>query len=518
MPKRLIIAVTVLTAVAAGGFLYLKSGINADQPDPFRIESRTIPAGITFSQLAGQVIGSTSTVNQLIEKSRPVYDLATIVAGRNITFYFDRLTGEFRKLVYNIDTDTVLAAVKTADGDWQVATSSIPYEIRRRTSSGVITSSLYQTMLANNYDQRLALALAETFAWQIDFAADIQNGDRFKVIYEERYLDGKYVMPGKILAAEFINQGERFRGYYFEGAQGKSGYYDENGNSLQKQFLKSPLQYKYISSGFTYKRINPVTGALTPHRGIDYAANYGTPAVSVGDGTVVQAGWNGPLGLSVKVRHNDTYTTVYGHFSSLAKGIRVGAKVKQGQIVGYVGATGEATGPHLHYEMHKFGAFINPFKEVIPPGEPIAEADRTAFAELRARYDSELDGMAVAGICPIQFNGGVVAAEIAADDQSRTKGLSGRYHLGENDGMLFVFGAEGKPDFWMKDTVIPLDIVWISKSHRVVGIEKGVRPPKAGEEPRVYTPPADVFYVLEVNAGWSDRMKLEPGAALKFSC
>ena len=193
-------------------------------------------------------------------------------------------------------------------------------------------------------------------------------------------------MPGKILAASFSNAGKIFRGFYFGSDNTKPGHYDEEGNSLQKEFLKSPLQYKYISSGFSYARLNPITKQVSSHRGIDYAANAGTPAVSVGEGTIIQAGWNGYYGISATVRHNDTYKTVYGHFQSLAKGIKVGAKVKQGQVIGYVGSTGQATGPHLHYEMHKFNQYVNPFLVEIPPGEPIAEEDRAAFQEITNKY------------------------------------------------------------------------------------------------------------------------------------
>lgn len=350
-----------------------------------------IPEGTTFSQLARVAGVGTSTTNTLLAEAKGVYDLSTIKAGREILFYFDRPAGALQKLVYDISTETTFTAEKIATSTWQAATSSIPYEIKVKAVKGTIQTSLYEAMLENKIDERVALALAEMFAWQIDFAADIRTGDSFKAIYEERYLDGKYVMPGNILAAEFINDGSRFRGFYFQGAESKEGHYDENGNSLQKVFLKSPLQYKYISSGFTYRRTDPISGVASPHRGIDYAAAYGTPAVSVGDGTVTQAGWNGQLGISVKVRHNETYTTVYGHFQSLARGIRVGAKVKQGQIVGYVGSTGWATGPHLHYEMHKFGSFINPFKEEIPPGEPVKDADRQAFEALRAKYEGEFE-------------------------------------------------------------------------------------------------------------------------------
>jgi len=315
----------------------------------------TLSDGATFSQLAAVAGVGSTTVIDLLAEAKDVYDLSTIQAGREILFYFDRPGGTLQKVVYDVNSETTFAAEKVATSTWQAATSSIPYEIKIKKVSGTIETSLYEAMLQGGIDERVALALAETFAWQIDFAADIRKGDSFKAIYEERYLDGEYVMPGKILAAEFINDGATFRGFYFEGQESKTGYYDENGNALQKEFLKSPLQYRYISSGFTYSRIDPISGVARPHRGIDYAAPYGTPAVSVGDGTVVQAGWNGQLGLSITVRHNETYTTRYGHFQSLAKGIRVGSKVKQNQVIGYVGDTGWTTGPHLHYEMQKRG-------------------------------------------------------------------------------------------------------------------------------------------------------------------
>lgn len=349
----------------------------------------TVPSGATFAALLSSVGIATSTANQILENSKDVYDFSKIVSGREMAFTFANADGALRKLVYNINTEERL--IVEIQPEIKAATSSIPYKIKQEEVSGIIQTSLYESFVENNLDVRLALALAEMFAWQVDFAADIRTGDNFKVIYEKRFLDEEYIMPGNILAAKFINDKKEFRGYYFTSANTKAAYYDENGNSLQKEFLKSPLQYKYISSGFSYARINPITKKVSPHRGIDYAANYGTPAVSVGDGTVTQAGWNGYYGLSVTVRHNDTYKTVYGHFSSLAKGIRVGAKVRQGQVVGYVGATGQATGPHLHYEMHKFGNYVNPFLVDIPPGEPIAEADYAAFKELKKKYDADLN-------------------------------------------------------------------------------------------------------------------------------
>ena len=382
-------AAAVLVAI----FVIAKTKLPWIEPiSPTAVLRKIIQPGVTFVDVAREAGIATGTANQLLKSAKVKYDLARIVSGRELAFVFDNLTGEVQGMVYNIDSDNRLMVNKT-ETDWDAELEKIPYEIKEKEASGTIETSLFAAMNSQGLDDRLTLALAETFAWQIDFAADIREGDSFKVIYEDRYLDGKYVMPGKILAAEFVNDGAAFRGFYFGGTAAtkaglpavvltKAGYYDESGNSLQKIFLKSPLQYKYISSGFSYGRLNPITKKIAPHRGIDYAANYGTPAVSIGDGTVVQAGWNGPYGISVLVRHNETYGSRYGHFQSLARGIRVGAKVKQGQVVGYVGATGEATGPHLHFEIHKFGALVDPFKVAVPPGEPVADADRAEFEKI----------------------------------------------------------------------------------------------------------------------------------------
>ena len=353
----------------------------------------SIPSSATFVEAMRYFGVATSTAQEIINSSQDKYNLAKIVSGRELALTFDTFSGDLEKVVYKIDIDNRLVVDNSQEDEssWTAKVEAIPYEIRERSAGGVISKSLYQTIVNQDLDERLALALAEAFAWQIDFAADIQEDDSFKVVYEERYLDGVYAMPGKILAASFMNAGESFKGFYFDGSdKTRAGHYDADGAALQKEFLKSPLQYKYISSGYSLARFNPITKKVSPHRGIDYAAPSGTPAVSVGDGTVIQAGWNGYYGISVTVRHNDTYKTVYGHFSRLAKGIKVGAKVKQGQVVGYVGSTGLSTGPHLHYEMHKFTAYVNPFKVEIPPGDPVNEADRAAFEEVVKKYTSQI--------------------------------------------------------------------------------------------------------------------------------
>jgi len=400
MEKRWIL-LSILGMVAAAIIFLLTNPIEifTSEPEDLVIV-KAISAGNTFGQLAAEAGLATDTISSILEKSKDIYDLASIRAGKELAFVFSALDDSFKKLVYPVDTEQefIFESVEqeNTSPEWRANLVDIPYEVERKEIEATIDTSLYETFLAKGWDVRLGLELAEIFAWQIDFAADIQKNDSFKVVFEERYRDGKYVMSGKILAAQFVNSGKIFYGYYFQGNSTKAGlptevltkagYYDENGNSLQKVFLKSPLQYKYISSGFSYGRYNPILKKVSPHRGIDYAANAGTPAVAVGDGTVIQAGWNGYYGISATIRHNDTYKTVYGHFQSLAKGIKVGARVKQGQVVGYVGSTGLATGPHLHYEMHKFGSYVNPFLVEVPPGEPIAESDRIDFERIINKF------------------------------------------------------------------------------------------------------------------------------------
>jgi murein DD-endopeptidase MepM/ murein hydrolase activator NlpD len=379
----------LLGTISAAGIWLWNSNIKIEPLSPISILKIKIPKEATFGELTRWLNLPDGATISILDSAKPHYDLKKIVSGRELALVYDTFTGELEGLNYKIDSEEELI-INRSETDWSAEVRKIPYEIKEAEAEGVIENSLYEAVVSGGKDERLALAIAEMFAWQVDFVADTRTGDTFKVIYEERYLDGEYAMPGKILAARYTNDGEAFYGYLFSSEKTKEAHYDQNGNSLQKEFLKSPLQYKYISSGYSLARVNPVTKKVAPHRGIDFAAPAGTPAVSIGDGTVVQAGWNGPYGISVLIRHNNTYQTRYGHFSRLAKGIKVGAKVKQGQVVGYVGSTGESTGPHLHYEMHKFGSHVNPFRVEIPPGEPIHESDKEVFQKIVEKYKERL--------------------------------------------------------------------------------------------------------------------------------
>lgn len=336
-----------------------------------------IQSGDTFTALLEAHGVLVATANEILEASKPVYDFAAIRAGKTIVLHASHTTGELERLTYEPSTEEYVSVEKSSDG-WTARIQPIEYEIRQKTVRGTIDSSLYETALAQGLDERAVIALAEMFAWQIDFAVDIRTNDSFSMILEERYRNGVYAMPGHIRAAQFNNNSITYKGFFYTQADGIEGYFDEEGNSLQKIFLKSPLQYRYISSRFG-KRVDPISRKASTHTGIDYAAPYGTPAVTVGDGTIVFAGWHGGYGYSVDVRHNEMYTTRYGHFSKIA--VKTGEKVQQGDIVGYVGSTGWSTGPHLHYEMIKHRSQVDPFNEEVPPTEPLSVELMPAFLE-----------------------------------------------------------------------------------------------------------------------------------------
>jgi murein DD-endopeptidase MepM/ murein hydrolase activator NlpD len=357
------------------------------EPDPKTIVE--ITANATFSGLMVRAGLDPVLVNEIYQAALETYDLAKIKAGRFLELTFSKDNGEFKELVYKIDSEEELVVRHFDSEVYEAGVRPIPYEIRTAVKEGEVESSMYEAALESDIDERAIIALADAFQWSIDFAMDPRVDDTFKLIYEERYLDGKYQMPGKILAGQYINDGKKYQVYYFEEDEDNSGYFDEEGNSVQKMFLKAPVAFKYISSGFTtglryVKAFNVSTG----HRAIDYAAPIGTPIRAVGDGTIISAGWNGSYGYMIKLRHNGTYQTNYAHLSKFA--VKSGAKVKQGDVIGYVGSTGFSTGPHLHYEMVKNGVKINPLTEVLPPGKAIKEGNRARFFAEIASWQATL--------------------------------------------------------------------------------------------------------------------------------
>ncbi len=318
---------------------------------------------------------------EVVEASRDVFDVRALRAGRPYHVFTDPQTGAARYFVY--EQSAVEYVVLDLERPARARRGRHPVDTVRKAAEGVIAGSLYETLARADADPSLAVALSEVFAWQIDFYR-IRKGDRFEIVYEERYVDGVPVGLGRVLAARFTHRGDDFYGFYFE-QDGRGEYFDEEGQSLRKALLKAPLKYRRISSRYTKRRFHPVQKRWKAHLGTDYAAAAGTPVHSVGDGVVVEAGYTRYNGNWVKIRHNGTYTTGYLHFSRIAAGIERGVRVEQGQVIGYVGSTGLATGPHVCYRFWKHGRQVDPYKQEIPPSEPVADAHRAAFEHVKSR-------------------------------------------------------------------------------------------------------------------------------------
>src|SRR6266850_5415692 len=275
-------------------------------------------------------------------------------------------------------------AARPLNGAWRVGRAETVPDVRVEAVSGVVQRSLFDAVERTGESARLVLELVDMFSSDFDFTADTRAGDRFRLLVEKRYAGDAFVDYGRILVAQYASGGKTLTGVGFERA-GRYGHYDTAGQSLRKSFLKSPLEFTRITSGFTWARPHPILGGVRPHLAIDYGAPVGTPVRAVADGRIGAAGWAGGNGISVTLRHRSGYETMYNHLSRLGPGVRPGGRVAQRQVIGYVGATGLATGPHLDYRVAKNGHFVNPLGEKFIPGEPIAAAERGAFtAQARA--------------------------------------------------------------------------------------------------------------------------------------
>ena len=257
--------------------------------------------------------------------------------------------------------------------------------------NGVLETSLLDAMQNAGLGPYLACKLSDIFAWDINFFLDPRKGDTFQILFVQKYAENRFVGYGDVLAARYTCKGKDFYAIGYSDTSNILQYFDRTGKSVQKEFLKAPLRYSRISSGFSYHRRHPILGIVRPHFGIDYAAPRGTPVYAAADGKIISAGWNGNYGKMVAISHGGSYTTYYGHLSSIASGIHSGAYVRQSQLIGTVGATGLATGPHLDYRMHRNGRPVNPLAVVLPSKSGIGEADREAFNRINTSLCALLD-------------------------------------------------------------------------------------------------------------------------------
>jgi murein DD-endopeptidase MepM/ murein hydrolase activator NlpD len=310
-------------------------------------------------------------------------------------------SGAITSLCYNRGIREIYK-VEADSAGYRTSKDEIPVVKVSRRVAGVVRSSLWEAFLETGEDPQIALKLADVFAWEIDFVTDPRAGDSFVIMFDELYCNDLKIGIGDVIGARYVNDGDEHLAFGFGDDDGTVEYYDEDGNSVRRVFLKSPLNYRRISSYFSSRRFHPILKIYRPHYGVDYAAPTGTPVVSIGDGRVVYAGWKGGFGRYVEIRHNNVYTSCYGHFSGYGKGVKTGVRVSQGQVVGYVGATGLATGPHLDFRIKKFGSYVNPLTIEYPRADPIDEDRRDEFNAFR---DIVLKGL--------RYN------EVAAADTSR---------------------------------------------------------------------------------------------------
>lgn len=387
MNRYIPIALIALIALCGTGYFYFNRADNniEQRPQPvvqqivkygmvlngFTVLNHVVESGEVFSDILGKYHVKLPTIHSLAEEATGIFNIRRIKAGNTCTVLCSPTDSGLvaRKLIY--EEDKINYVVFNLEDSLYIYRGQHKVERKRRELGGVIKSSLYETLEQQSLPPSLAVRMAEIFAWTIDFYK-LQNGDRFKIIYDEDFVDGKSVALGEIHAISFNSGGKEFYAFYYEqDASHEGDYFDENGNSMKKQFLKSPVKFSRISSRFSMKRFHPVSKVWKAHLGTDYAAPYGTPILATADGIVEEAQYKANNGNYVKIRHNGQYKTQYLHMSKIAKGIRRGAAVKQGEVIGYVGSTGLATGPHVCYRFWKDGKQVDPLRQKLNYSDPL---------------------------------------------------------------------------------------------------------------------------------------------------
>lgn len=348
-----------------------------------------VKTGDTLGAIFTRIGVSEDQLQEILSLSQDTAALKRIHPGESFKFKVDA-QGQLQELTY--DTDAVhILQVQHQNNNFQSHLIERPIEHRLARASAVITSSLFESAQTAGLADNITQKLVNIFGWDIDFALDIHKGDSFAVVFEEDYVDGKKVRDGEILAAEFNNRGKSFRALRYTDPNGQVAYFAPNGNNLRKAFLRTPVEFSRISSGFSLARMHPILNRIRAHKGVDYAAPTGTPVKATSDAVVTFVGRKGGYGNVVELKHGKHFSTLYGHLSRVARGLRRGTRVEQGQIIAYVGSTGLATGPHLHYEVHVDGAYRNPLAIKTIIAEPIPEKYRIDFSTKTQSMLSQLN-------------------------------------------------------------------------------------------------------------------------------
>jgi len=347
----------------------------------------TVRSGDSLARIFSRLRISPQQLDRLMRTGEDTAILKRIMPGQ--TLKFDVQDGELQQLVYEIDRLNTLHIQREGE-DFGTRTTTRELETRVANASGKISSSLFLAGMDAGLSDNLIMELAGIFGWDVDFALDIREGDHFTLLYEEKYLDGEKLRDGDILAAEFTNRGKTYRALRYTDASGRSDYYTPDGKSMRKAFIRTPVDFTRISSRFG-KRYHPTLKKRKNHHGVDYAAPRGTPIKAAGDGKIVHIGSKGGYGKTIIIQHGGKYSTLYAHMSNYNRKLRRGARVKQGQTIGYVGSTGRSTGPHLHYEFRVNGVHRNPLTVKLPTAAPIQAKYRADFLAKTRVLVSQLD-------------------------------------------------------------------------------------------------------------------------------
>lgn len=355
--------------------------------DSFKIVGDKVRKNQFFSDLVTSHGVSYGMMNKMVANGKKQFDVRKLRAGRHYTV-FEKKDSTEKALIFVYEIDRVNYVVYDLRDSLNIYRAKKPVKLVEKSASGVINSSLYLTLDQQGYNPELAITLSEVYAWSIDFY-HIQKGDRFKVIYEELIVEGESVGIKRIKAAYF----EHFKKEYYAiqfSQDNHSGYYDQENRSVRRQFLKAPVKFSRISSRYSLKRYHPVQKRNKPHLGTDYAAPKGTPIYSTANGVITQARYSKYNGNYVKVKHNSVYSTQYLHMSKIKRGIRPGVRVNQGDVIGFVGSTGLATGPHVCYRFWKNGTQVDPYRQKLPKAEPIKNANIEKYKKIKKNVIAEL--------------------------------------------------------------------------------------------------------------------------------
>ena len=356
-------------------------------PDSLRCVEGKVKPGQFFSNLFGALGMSAQEAYNLAQACDTVFNVKSLRVGNAYRAYYSA-DNHLEYVVY--DRDRMHCVIFDCTEPYDLWVYEKPVVRHEKYADVTISSSLWNDMIAADVSPLLIISLSDIYAWTVDFFG-LQKGDRFRVLYQETECDGEVIAVDTVRYAVFSHSGQDFPAIMFDQQDGGNLWWNEKGESMRKAFLKAPLNYSRVSSGFSYARKHPVTRKVQPHTGIDYAAPKGTPVMTIGDGVITSMKYEGAGGNTIRIRHNSVYSTAYLHLSGYAKGLKVGQRVRQGQVIGYVGSTGRSTGPHLDFRVWKNGSPINPLKMDSPPAEPLKKENMEAFTQTWQSYQHQID-------------------------------------------------------------------------------------------------------------------------------